>query len=190
MRMVQVRLRTLAIWIAILCVGFAIARQFPVVLQYVQDTTQYARGFSEARFRLIRAGDSESHVISLLGPPLKTMVEPEEIHWHYAPIGYLVHENGAVSDLCLPCTIVFATSDEIVTGFSGSYFTVNPGTLVGLSLADVKKRFGSPRVQRRRPFKKELFYSESDRDGSYFRRAIYVNSTRTVTEIVADFYQD
>ena len=34
------------------------------------DDTQYASGFSDARFRNVRVGDTEAEVIALLGPPL------------------------------------------------------------------------------------------------------------------------
>jgi hypothetical protein len=34
------------------------------------DDTQYAEGFSDARFRNVRVGNTEAEVIALLGPPL------------------------------------------------------------------------------------------------------------------------
>jgi hypothetical protein len=49
-----------------------------VFLLLFGDDTEFARGYSDARFTQIRVGDSEGRVKSLLGEPVAVVDRPEE----------------------------------------------------------------------------------------------------------------
>ena len=159
------------------------------LFQLSQDTTVYAAGFTEKRFRSLKRGMTAQEVIQLLGSPIVTVEEAGHIDWYYAPANFKLAANGSLP-LGMPNTFLMANTEGRVVKAAGSFLPVAPKTLVGLQLSDVERRFGTPRATRVSQYTKGLFYSRSHGDGSYQRREVWIDGEGNVTAVVACYYQD
>ena len=82
----------------LLIVGVALAFSVPSCLIALEDSTQYAAGFRESKFRTIRLGMSEADVIRTLGQPLETKPATQYIEWIYGPPGLRIADDGGLDD--------------------------------------------------------------------------------------------
>lgn len=104
----------------------------------VREDTAYARGFSEAAFRAVKRGDTESQVQARLGPPVRE-------NWFYTP--KVAPDTSAVDlaaaafpDECV--TALF--EDGRLTGAIAHEPCRARGLAVRMSRDDVQQRLGPP----------------------------------------------
>src|SRR6476620_11233305 len=81
--------RGIMILVAVMGALFSI----PTCLVWMEDSTYYAKGYSEGRFRSIRPGMQESEVIRILGEPLNVENPREFIEWIYGPSDLRVSDH-------------------------------------------------------------------------------------------------
>jgi hypothetical protein len=160
------------------------------------DTTIYASGYDEGRFRSIEIGTSEAQVHKLVGKPLRETKAKPQIDWYYGPPTLRVTEDGGMFDTsgffqaAWGYTIARANPDGKILEILGGYFPEAANDLVGLDLAEMKKRFGEPNAIRANKATHYLVYSGSKNSGSFRTRALGVDKDGKVTQIIAGYYFD
>jgi hypothetical protein len=177
--------------------GIALLLSIPsclrVAWEWLEDTSYYAPGYTEAKFNSIREGMLEAEVIRVLGKPLKVMKATECTEWIYGPSNLGVSDDGGLyvsSSDPANYTIVMADGMGTITSVRGTYLKYNGQALAGRPLAEMESRFGKPRKVIRQPAQKYLVYSGSKVDGSYQIRNVGLDAADRVSCIVARFYQD
>jgi hypothetical protein len=190
----QFTVRGIMILVAVMGALFSI----PSWLVWMEDSTYYAKGYSEDRFSSIRLGMQESEVIRILGKPLKVENPTEFIEWIYGPSDLPVSDHVEPYTLQEPVrsgdsssyTILIAEPTGRVTFASGGYLKVNEQSLEGRNLSEIESRFGKPLKILREAARRYLIYSDTTNDGSYKVRKIGIDKANRVNNIVAGWYQD
>jgi hypothetical protein len=160
------------------------------------DTTVYATGYDEGRFRSIEIGMTEAQVHKLVGKPLRETKAKPQIDLYYGPPTLRVTSDGGMFDTsgffnsAWGYTIARANPDGKIIEILGGYFPEAPNNLVGLDLAEMKKRFGEPNTIRTIKATHYLVYSGSKNSGSFRTRALGIDKDGKVTEIIAGYYFD
>lgn len=187
------RTRSLLIAIAGIAILLSVPSCFQAAWEWLEDSTDYAPGYTEARFKSIRDGMLEAEVRRVLGAPLRVVKATEYTEWIYGPSNLGVSEDGGLyvsSSNPANYTIVMADGTGTITSITGSYLQYHGQALVGRPLAEMEARFGKPLRVIRQPAQKILVYSGSKVDGSYYIRNVGFDATGRVNSIVARFYQD
>jgi hypothetical protein len=158
----QTRRRFTEGWIGV-CATLAIAA-FVVAIVLRADSTIYSPGYSWSKFSAIRNGMTREEVTRILGQPLSIEPFGGEIHWNYFG-SWAVPEAVASSDD--PILSPASVTANFVADLSGKIIGVHhagasPETevMVGKSLDDVKKRYGSPSTAYTIPRQTMYWYSK------------------------------
>jgi hypothetical protein len=170
----------------------------PSCLVRMEDSTYYAKGYSDDKFGSLRPGMKESEVIRILGAPLKVENPTEYIELIYGPSDLRVSDHVEPYTLQEPVrsgdprsyTILIAEPTDRITFASGGYLKVNEQSLVGRDLSEIESRFGKPLKILREAARRYLSYSDTANDGSYKVRKIGIDEANRVNNIVAGWYQD
>ena len=104
---------------------------------FLQDTTNYAPGYSEQKFTSIRIGMNEKDVIGVLGKPLRTSGNRPYHEWIYGPPRLQISDDGGLyvsSSDPGPYTYVMADGVGKITSLCGTYLKTDAGTFVGKTL--------------------------------------------------------
>ena len=118
--------------VALVAVLFSIPSCAESVLQTLRDTTVYAPGYSEKRFRSIRLGMTDADLIQIMGQPFEDKSSGGYVNWYYGPPTLKVAENGSVSGP--DYTYVRADGRGTIDAAAGSYLNADWNDLVGLDL--------------------------------------------------------
>lgn len=193
---VRFRVRTILLTVAVAAGVLAVPSCLTTAWRTLQDTTHYAPGYSEWKFRSIRPGMHESEVIRLLGQPLRIHAAEPRITWYYGPPTLRVSGDGGLwdtrgnFDTGRGYTAITADQGGRVVHATGGFLRIDPDGLVGEGLSDVRRRFGQPRAVREQPSCAYLGYSGTKVSGSYYTRGIGLDASGRVNSIVAGWYQD
>ncbi len=155
----------------------------------LSDTTVYAPGYSEQVFWTLRPGMSEGDVIRLMGKPLDDGSNEGYVNWYYGPPTLTVGADGAVS-ASGGWTYVRADGTGKIDGAAGNYLKDPWEELIGLNLAEMRKRYGDPVAIYRHPTWRYLAYTATRVSGSYFIRRVFLDATGHVIQIEGSWYQD
>jgi hypothetical protein len=158
------------------------------------DTTVFAPGFDEARFRSIEPGMTEAEVVKRIGKPLREARSRPQIDWYYGPPTLRVTEDGGMFDTsgffetAWGYTIARATPDGKIFEILGGYFPDVPKEMVGSDLEEMRKKFGDPIAIRAIRSTRYLVYSGSRSSGSFRTRALGLDKAGRVTDVIAGYY--
>jgi hypothetical protein len=158
------------------------------------DTTVFAPGFDEAKFRSIEPGMTEAEVVKRIGKPLREARSRPQIDWYYGPPTLRVTEDGGMFDTsgffetAWGYTIARATPDGKIFEILGGYFPDVPKEMVGSDLEDMRKKFGEPIAIRMVRSTRYLVYSGSRSSGSFRTRALGLDKAGKVTDVIAGYY--
>jgi inner membrane protein len=126
----------LALWLgAVTLIAYSETTRDAVVGFLLRDDTSYTQGFSEAAFRTITPGQSESRVRSLLGPPFAE-------HWFYTPADPRPPDERPIPTQHA-CLVIRFEAEVVASVYDAAACTVR-GVGIGLSALDVQARLGSP----------------------------------------------
>ena len=199
------RLRTYHLMAAVAATALATALLIAVpkllrlAFEAIQDTTRYAPGYSEARFRSIRTGMPEAEVRRLLGDPLAVRAATEYVEWVYGPGNLEVAEDGGLSwdvpsgtpvNTGTGYTAVMADRNGVVTSLSGDFLKSSGDPSACKTLNEIEARFGRPKKEIVQPSSRFLIYSGTEVSGSYYIRNVGLDASGRVNKVVAGFYQD
>ena len=160
------------------------------------DTTVFAPGFDESKFRSIEPGMAEAQVVKLIGKPLREARSRPQVDWYYGPPTLRVTDDGGMFDTsgffgpAWGYTLARATPDGKIFEILGGYFPDVPKELIGLDLSEMKKRFGEPNAVRTVRSTRYLVYSGSKSSGSFRTRAVGLDKAGKVTDVIAGYYFD
>ncbi len=160
------------------------------------DTTIYASGYNEARFRAIALGATEAEVHKLIGKPLRESRSKPRIDWYYGPPTLRITDDGGLFDssgffsTAWGYTTVQATLDGKITEILGGYFPEVPRELIGSDLSEMKQHYGEPLAVRKHLATHYLVYAASKSSGSFRTRALGIDPDGKVVEIIAGYYFD
>ena len=174
--------------VAMIAVAFAIPSCARSLYYALHDTTVYALGYSEQKFQSIHAGMSEEDVIRLIGKPLEDNSEPGYVNWYYGPPTLRVATNGAISGEAYTYVLVDATGR--INGTGGNYLKASWQDLIGIDVAEMRRRDGDPVAIRPHEKWRYLAYSATTEGGSYFIRRVWLNTAGRVIQVQAGWYQD
>jgi hypothetical protein len=166
------------------------------VAMKAQDTTVYAPGYSEEKFRSIKLGATEAEVTRLIGEPFRVTRARPQIDWYYGPPTLIVGDDGGLSDSSgtfdtgTGYTVVTARLDGRIMNVHGGYFPSIEKDMIGKSLAVMKKRHGEPLEIRTNPASRFLIYSRTEVSGSYYTRAVGLDDAGKVVSFIAGYYFD
>src|SRR6516225_2484311 len=90
----QMTLRGMMLVVAMAAVTLSIPRCTQSVLDQLSDTTVYAPGYSEDKFRRILPGMTEDDVLRLMGSPLEDESQSGSIVWYYGPPDLKIPPNS------------------------------------------------------------------------------------------------
>jgi len=150
------------------------------------DTTVYAPGYSEAKFRAIRTGMSEAEVIRTLGQPLSVDPAVGYIVWTYGPGDDRNPQTPATAPWDISATTTF-TGDVKgkVTAIDGAYLDTKESRLIGRRLADVRERYGKPLEVWAAPDRKMFWYSKLSGTKGQYVRSVDIDNLGQVRLITA-----
>jgi SmpA / OmlA family len=149
-----------------------------------RDSTVYAPGYSEARFRSIRVGMTREEVTRVLGEPLSIDPAPGYVVWVYAPINYRnPRPPGNGPSIPPPRTAVQADLEGKIVSVYGVYLDVEKDEFIGHQLADVRGRFGDPLEVYSAPDRDVYWYSKLDGVKGHFVRGIQISTKGSVCEV-------
>jgi hypothetical protein len=160
------------------------------------DTTSYAPGYDEAKFRSIEVGMSEVEVHKRIGKPLRETKARPQVDWYYGPPTLRITVDGGMFDTsgffstAWGYTIARASPDGKITEILGGYFPDIPDEMVGKDITEMKKKFGEPNAVRTLQATRYLVYSGSKTSGSFRTRALGMDKDGKVVEIIAGYYFD
>ena len=160
------------------------------------DTTVFAPGFDEAKFRSIEPGMAEAEVVKRIGKPLRETRSRPQVDWYYGPPTLRVTDDGGMFDTsgffgtAWGYTIARATPDGKIFEVLGGYFPDVPEKMVGSDLQGMKKKFGEPIAIRTIKSTRYLVFSGSKSSGSFRTRAVGVDKAGKVTDVIAGYYFD
>jgi hypothetical protein len=178
--------RSMAV-IAFVALLFSIPSCAVSLWQALQDTSGYAPGYSEHAFQMIREGMNERDVVRLLGRPLFERADQRDlVYWWYGVPGLNVDTVTSDAD----CTYVRADATGRINDARGSYLGAGRNDLIGLSLGEVRKRYGEPLTIRYHQKWRYLAYSKSETHDSYHIRKVWLDTSGKVIQIQAEWYQD
>jgi outer membrane protein assembly factor BamE (lipoprotein component of BamABCDE complex) len=179
--------------LALFALVFSLPSYLGMIWRFIEDTTHYAKGYSESKFQSIVPGMPEEEVIELVGRPLKVDVVRGSTTWDYGPKSLRVAEDGGLyvdSDDPAQFTIVTADDSGTVISTDGSYLKLDGRTFDGKRLVDVKEQLGEPLTVRSRVTGRYLSYAETRVSGSYYIRDVVIDSNGHVSRTTARWYQD
>ena len=160
------------------------------------DTTVFAPGFDEAKFRSIEPGMAEAQVVKRVGKPLRETRSRPQVDWYYGPPTLRVTEDGGMFDTsgffgtAWGYTIARANPEGKIFEVLGGYFPDVPKEMVGGDLEEMKKKFGDPIAIRTVKSTRYLVYSGSKSSGSFRTRAVGLDQAGKVTDVIAGYYFD
>jgi SmpA / OmlA family len=160
------------------------------------DTTVFAPGYDEAKFRSIEPGMTEAQVHKLIGKPLRETRSKPQVDWYYGPPTLRVTDDGGMFDTsgffnaAWGYTIARADPEGKILEILGGYFPDVPKELVGQDLETMKKRFGEPIAIRTIKATRYLVYSGSKASGSFRTRALGIDKDGKVADVIAGYYFD
>jgi hypothetical protein len=160
------------------------------------DTTVYAPGYDEAKFRSIEPGMTEAQVHKLVGKPLRETRSKPQVDWYFGPPTLRVTDDGGMFDTsgffnaAWGYTIARADPEGKILEVLGGYFPDVPKELVGQDLEAMRKRFGEPIAIRTIKATRYLVYSGSRNSGSFRTRALGVDKEGKITDMIAGYYFD
>jgi hypothetical protein len=152
-----------------------------------RDTTVYAPGFTETKFRTIRVGMKREDVIRILGDPIQIDPAPGYIYWSYPTRGRGDHPSFPGGPTAPPSEITFhADLQGKIQAVYGDHLALGlkPGEMVGRSLDEVKKRFGEPTVLTA-PDRDLYWYTKCSNSKGDYIRFIVVNDDGLVGSVEA-----
>ncbi len=158
------------------------------------DTTAYAPGYDEAKFRSIELGATEAQVHKLIGKPLRETKAKPQIDWYYGPPTLRITSDGGMFDTsgffnaAWGYTIARANPDGKIVDILGGYFPEVPKEMVGSNLVEMKKQYGEPIAIRTLQATRYLVYTGSKSSGSFRTRALGIDQDGKVVEIIAGYY--
>jgi outer membrane protein assembly factor BamE (lipoprotein component of BamABCDE complex) len=151
-----------------------------------RDTTVYAPGYSEAKYRLVKAGMSREAVIGLLGPPLSVDSAPGYILWMYAASDFRNPRRPANGPASPPAQTFFhADVAGKIDSVHGSYLNIKNDGFFNHHLEEVKAKFGDPIEVYSAPDRELYWYSKMDGVKGHFVRFIEISRQGTVSDISA-----
>ena len=196
-------LLTVLLWVGsiVLCILAGLG-----VLFFSCFDTQYAPGYSEAKFKSIKPGDSEQQVISMLGQPFSTEDSKPFVEWIYSADEQRSYSRTGQGSRT-HTTIRFDINDCVVSvagmvQTSANSFTFGDGLnylkltetkikkLTGSSQDEVKRLFGPPTAIYEDKTSTFLRYSKSPSSANYHLRAIGVDKDGKVVKIWREIYWD
>ena len=160
------------------------------------DTTVFAPGFDEAKFRSIEPGMAEAQVVKRVGKPIRETRSRPQVDWYYGPPTLRVTEDGGMFDTsgffgtAWGYTIARANLEGKIFEVLGGYFPDVPKEMVGGDLEEMKKKFGEPVAIRIVKSTRYLVYSASKSSGSFRTRAVGLDPAGKVTDVIAGYYFD
>jgi hypothetical protein len=171
----------------LLCVAFLLF--FAVCMAarwHTSDSTTYAPGYSETKFRSIRVGMPREEVTRILGNPLSVDPAPGYVIWIYAPNDYRNPRQQANGPVSIPPETTFeADQTGKIISVTGGYLDVNEHEFLGKQLVEVRKRFGNPFEIYSAPNRDYYWYSKMDGVKGHFVRNIVISTQGFVCDINA-----
>jgi outer membrane protein assembly factor BamE (lipoprotein component of BamABCDE complex) len=185
---------------------FALLAAFIAALFFRSFDTQYSVGYSEAAFKSVRLGDTEQHVLAVLGSPLSSNDTKPFVTWIYSKDKQDDFTNNGIGSGTYT-TVTFDDSGR-VTGIFGqrqeaaNRFVIGDGAnYLKLTRADierlkgsnedaVKREFGSPVALYRYKACKVLNYSRSPSSSNYHLRKLGIDGEGKVVHIWREIYWD
>jgi hypothetical protein len=158
------------------------------------DTTAYAPGYDEKKFRSIAPGETEVEVHKKIGKPLKETKAKPRIDWYYGPPTLRITDDGGMFDTsgffsaAWGYTIAQASPEGKILDILGGYFPEVPPEMIGRDLSAMKKHYGEPIAIQTLEATRYLVYSGSKSNGSFRTRALGVDKDGKVVEIIAGYY--
>lgn len=179
--------RRIAVLLAFPCIALVAATLTPIMAHCLIDCTEYAPGYSEARFQEIVAGMSEFEVKQLLGEPLRVSEGWPGVYRYYGPAGSTIGPDGGIhspSGDFSSCRIIrFNLSGEIAEGGCQPDW-------IGKTEHEVNELLGKPIETRVRQATRFFCYTRPQPKGDYYVRNVGFDESGIVVEKVASWYWD
>lgn len=157
----------------------------------INQKTQYAPGYSKAKFKMVRVGMSSEEVIALLGTPYRTSTQRWSEIWRYFPPAKDQPPIDSVEfrQRIVPYTYTYLSFSPsgTVASFGGEYLG---GELVGLTKTQILARFNQPNESISNEYVLVFHYSGSRNSSHYLFRNVYLDASNRVTQTEAGFYYD
>lgn len=177
--------------------------RFPIILlfawvligcDHILEDTQYASGYSEGKFRDVKAGMIESEVGAILGKPIVVTTQSWIEVWSYYRDGVASSNTNRTFrsthiSFSVPSAFTefsFAPSG-VVTNIAGDYLR---DASIGLSRETVEAKWGKPQEVFSKPFARVFHFSRASAGGTYRMRQVHFDANGRVISVVAEMYYD
>jgi outer membrane protein assembly factor BamE (lipoprotein component of BamABCDE complex) len=167
--------------------AFLLALAFCVASGWLRrDSTVYAPGYSEAKFRSVHVGMSREAVVGLLGPPLSVDPAPGYILWMYAASDFRNPRRPPNAPVSPPVQTFFhADLAGKIDSVEGSYLNIKNDDFLNHHLEEVKAKFGDPFEVYAAPDRDLYWYSRMDGVKGHFVKFIDISRQGSVSDITA-----
>lgn len=161
------------------------------VLFFLDLKTQYADGYTRAKFNKIRIGMSPVEVVALIGKPLRISTQNWSETWRYLPVKTNQRPSGEwdfqleilPSDYTWLC---FSSSGTVIRS-EGEYLKRD---VVGLAKDQLIADHGLPSETNLTEFVRVFHYSGSKSSGDYLFRNVHFDSSNRVVARKSGVYLD
>lgn len=167
--------RRLPVWLLLAsCAGLLLLRR---------DSTIYAPGYSEGKYKAVRVGMSKDAVLKVLGPPLSVDAAPGYIQWTYTDHGDGIRQLPGGPAIPPALTFVQADLDGKIISINGNFLEIKNDEFVNHQLVELRAKFGPPHEIRSAPERDLYWYSKMDGVKGHFVRYIDISKEGTVTDV-------
>jgi len=177
--------------ISVFLIGFAVSVLFGMGWLALHLKTQYAPGYSNAKFKNIRAGMSSEEIVAKLGMPYRTSTQQWSDIWrYYPPPQQQDPKDTAEFRLTIvphPYTYLSFSPSGTVDHFGGEYLG---GDLAGLTKSQILAKFKQPTESISNDYVVVFHYSGSSNSTHYLFRNVYFDASNRVTQTEAGLYFD